>query len=272
MSDPYEFYSEVLNQLLTQRLLSKESRILVVAAGMSDCNTLQRCGFTNATLSNLNGELEVAYDTTFPWSRQDAENLSYSDGEFDWVIEHNGIHHCASPHRAVLEMCRVAKRGIVFFEPYDNLVTRIGVRLGFGQEFEHAAVYYSGGSKLGGLRNTEIPNYVYRWTRREIQKTVASYEPYGPHQFQFIHRMRVPWGQLRGRRNKLPFLMVCAAWPLLRLIDWLAPSQANSFAAVVLKPDLRRDVYPWLTPSETDRPTINSRWLEARYGPLPPAH
>ena len=64
------------------------------------------------------------------WSFQDAERLEFDDGEFNMVLVHSGLHHAQSPHRALLEMYRVARTGIVCFEPIDNPVTRLGVRLG----------------------------------------------------------------------------------------------------------------------------------------------
>jgi ubiquinone/menaquinone biosynthesis C-methylase UbiE len=44
---------------------------------------------------------------------QDAENLSYDDRAFDLVVVHAGLHPCYSPHRALLEMYRVARRCVV---------------------------------------------------------------------------------------------------------------------------------------------------------------
>ncbi len=268
MSD--SFYSEVLKGLMNKRELTPEHRVLVVAGGPHDRDVLNECGIKKATLSNLDVRMDSSLYTPFDWSHQDAEKLSYADGEFDWCIEHNGLHHCHSPHKALLEMCRVAKHGVLFFEPYDNLVTRIGVLLGAGQDFEHAAVYYND-CKFGGVKNTPIPNYIYRWTRREIKKTVLCDSPYGPHRFEFIHKTRIPWMALRGRKNKLPLVMTCAAWPFLAILSLIAPSQSNCFAAVILKPDLSRETFPWLSPSAKGLPTLNREWLTSRYGPLPPA-
>jgi ubiquinone/menaquinone biosynthesis C-methylase UbiE len=59
---------------------------------------------------NVSGGDEFA---PFSWSFQDAEQLSFEDEAFDYVFVHAGLHHCASPHRALLEMYRVARRGIM---------------------------------------------------------------------------------------------------------------------------------------------------------------
>ncbi len=261
------FYADVVRQLIQRGEMRSEDKVLVVAGGPLDRDVLKECGRTKATISNLDVRMDASLYEPFDWSHQDAEKLSYADGEFDWCIEHNGLHHCHSPHKALLEMCRVAKKGVVFFEPYDNLMTRIGVFFGVGQDFEHAAVYYNN-CKYGGVRNTPIPNYIYRWTRQEIKKTVLCNHPYGPHRFEFVHKIRIPWVALRGRKNKLPLLMACAAWPFLAILSWIAPSQSNCFAAVIFNPDLSRETFPWLTPSANGLPTLNSKWLEERYGPI----
>jgi len=43
----------------------------------------------------------------------DAQNLSFDDNSFDWVIETGALHHMPSPLRAVAEMTRVAKTGVM---------------------------------------------------------------------------------------------------------------------------------------------------------------
>ena len=194
------FYRDVLLRLIESRQLNLDERILVVCGGTTDAAILKSLGFTNVTISNLDVRLNGDEFAPYSWSFQDAESTTYADGEFDFVVVHSGLHHCYSPHRAILEMYRVARKGIVLFEPYDNWTTRLGVRLGFGQEYEHAAVYYNG-MEFGGVRNSAIPNYVYRVTRREIEKTILCGNPCSRPGFRYLHQLRVPWGQLRGRRN-----------------------------------------------------------------------
>ena len=38
-------------------------------------------------------------------------SFGFEDGAFDFVVVHQGLHHCHSPHRGLLEMYRVARRG-----------------------------------------------------------------------------------------------------------------------------------------------------------------
>jgi SAM-dependent methyltransferase len=258
------FYAEVFNRLITEGVIARDSRVLVCCGGDYDRDMLQSCGLTNVVISNLDERIIPDRFAPYEWSYQDAENLTFEDGSFDFVSVHSGLHHCHSPHRAILEMYRVARKGVLLFEPYDNLVTRVGVALGIGQDFEHAAVFHND-MKYGGVKNSEIPNYVYRLTRREIVKTITCHAPYGEHTFRFFHKLRVPWPQLTTRKNKIPMLMAAAAWPFLKLMELIAPSQMNCFGAAILKPDLKKEHYPWITVDEQEKVRLNREWVSALY-------
>jgi hypothetical protein len=160
-------------------------------------------------------------------------------------------------------MYDAARVGCLLFEPYDNLVTRLGVALGIGQKHELAAVYFND-SVFGGVANTAVPNYVYRWTRREIIKTINSHAPYGRHRFKFYHRLRIPWGALKGRRNKIYIAAALLALPVLKILGWLFPRQTNNFAAVVLKPARAEDTFPWLM-KDAGEYHLNKSWLARKY-------
>jgi ubiquinone/menaquinone biosynthesis C-methylase UbiE len=47
--------------------------------------------------------------------------MAFDDNSFDFAIVHNGLHHCYSPHRGLLELYRVSRQGILVFEPRDTL-------------------------------------------------------------------------------------------------------------------------------------------------------
>lgn len=258
------FYSEILSDLIRKGIMKPTDKILVCCGGEQDKVSLEAAGLVNVVISNLDSRMAGTEYSPYGWSFQDVEKLGYADGEFDFCVEQNGLHHCHSPHRGLLEMHRVARKGVVFLEPYDNAVTRLGVKLGFGQEFEHAAVFFND-LKFGGVANSEIPNFIYRWTRREIVKTIICNAPYGPPKIHCIHKMRIPWGQLRGRKNPLFLWAVRLALPLIWMLERLAPAQCNCFGVVSLKPDLARETYPWLLPDPVRGVKLNSQWLRDRY-------
>src|SRR5438309_2064841 len=158
-----DFYETTLQWLLDKGVFSPEARVLVVCGGHFDKEALLKEGFTDVTISNLDLPKNGNEFSPFRSSNLDAEKLDLLDEEYDFCIAHNGLHHCASPHRALLEMYRVAKKGVLVFEPRDTLLVRLGIRFNFGQEYETAAVQ-GDGLAFGGVRNSGIPNYVYRWT------------------------------------------------------------------------------------------------------------
>jgi len=259
------FYAAVIETLLKKHILEREMKILIVCGGDTDKNVLYKSGFQCVVVSNLDTRMTENEFFPFEWSFQDAENLTFADGSFDFCIVHSGLHHCYSPHRALLEMYRVAHKGILLFEPYDNLLTRLGLRLHIGQEYEHAAVFYNA-CAYGGVKNSWIPNYVYRWTEEEITKTITAAAPYAQHRFQFIYETRIPWQQLKGRKKKLAFYLVALSMPILKALCLLFPKQSNNFAAVILKPDLPRDLHPWFL-WEENQLKLNETWLNEKYKP-----
>ncbi|MFM8458135.1 MAG: class I SAM-dependent methyltransferase [Chthoniobacterales bacterium] len=247
------FYADVLRAALRDGTLRQDDRVLVVCGGPRDEASLREVGLSNFELSNIGGNVEV-----------DVENLSYSDGSFDAVIVHSGLHHCASPHRGLLEMYRVAKKCVILFEPADNFITRLGRRLGIGQTYEFAAVQ---GNRLecGGWRNTPVPNWVYRFTASEIRQTINCAAPFGPHRFRFHYRTRIPWRQLGARRNKLPLFMASVAAPLLRTLDVFGSVTSNNLAGVVVKPNLPEAKFPWVQQLGQEW-KADPAWFRAKFG------
>jgi|694.fasta_scaffold24616_7 SAM-dependent methyltransferase len=249
-SDP--FYVEVLQEAQRGGALRARDKILVVCGGLKDEASLREAGFTSFTVSNISGDNAI-----------DVENLAYPDDSFDAAIVHSGLHHCASPHRGLLEMHRIAKRCVILFEPADSLVTRLGQKLGIGQTYEFAAVA-DNGLHSAGWRNTSVPNWVYRFTASEIRQTINCAAPFGPHRFRFHYRTRIPWTQLRMRRNKLPLALAGLAAPFLRLLDAIGPVFSNNIAAVITKPDLPAQAFPWLEWKD-GRYQASANWFTGRF-------
>ena len=112
----YHFAKSVLEQLLKEGVLHLEVSILAVCADDSEKELFSALEFTNVTLSGLyEGDAEGTL-APFAWSVQDAQNLTFEDASFDFCFVSDGIHHCASPHRAILEMYRVSREGILVFD------------------------------------------------------------------------------------------------------------------------------------------------------------
>jgi len=233
MTERLGFYERVLRDLLERRLVQRDWRVLVVAGGDLDRHAFAAAGFGDVTVTNLSGDQDEV---------QDAEQLTYDDDAFDFAVISAGLHHCASPHRALLELYRVARRGLLALEARDSALMRLAQRLGAVDEYELTAVA-DNDFAAGGVRNTPVPNYVYRWTEREVEKTIASAHPQRRHRFVFFREFELPGsvldlgGRSRWRLAETP----------VRLVTKAFPKQANLFAFAVF----RGEVQPWMSDDET---------------------
>ena len=76
------------------------------------------------------------FDATFIVA--DAEDLALADRSFDIAAVHDGLHHLDNPARAIREMARVARRGVLILDPAQAALTKLAVRLGVAVEVEEA--------------------------------------------------------------------------------------------------------------------------------------
>lgn len=233
------FYRDAIGRWLPDRRAS----ILVAAGGVNDRDVFHDLGFTNVVVSNL-AERPPEGIAPYTWRREDLEALSCADGSFDYVVAHAGLHHCRSPHRGVLEMYRVARKALVAFDPPDNATVRLMQRLGLAQVYECAAVEDHGGC-AGGMNDSHVPNFIYRWTQREVEKTIRSYAPEARHTFRYAYAVDAPNPVFTGK-STLKTLAVRTLAPVFRLYGTLLRRQSNVFGFMVEKPEIPRDLHPWL--------------------------
>ena len=234
MNERQGFYRRVLRSLVAEGHVQTAWRVLVVAGGQNDREALEACGFTDVTITNL--------DPAAGEERQDAESLSYGDGAFDFAVISAGLHHCASPHRALLELYRVGRYGLLALEARDSLLMRAAQRFGVVDDYELTAVA-ANDFKSGGVRNTATPNYVYRWTEREVVKTISSGAPEARHRYVWFRELELHASVLEASgRGAWRY----AALPL-QAATKLFPRQANLFAFAVFRDGLQ----PWMRDAET---------------------
>ena len=218
--------------------------VLVLGGGQEDLDILTACGFKQMVMSNIDS----------PGLALDAENIALPDNSYPVVFAHAVLHHCRSPHKAIGEMVRVARQHVFFLEPNDSWAVRMLVRLGYSFPYELAAV--AAHEYLhGGMRDGPIPNYIYRWTGHEVEKSVASYHP----ERQFLVRAHPYWdfyvneyelvsrketrvaklAKIIGPRNLVGLLQLGQA-----VLNLLPPvrSQGNKFFCAISK----RELQPWI--------------------------
>ncbi|MFY9571667.1 MAG: methyltransferase domain-containing protein, partial [Blastocatellia bacterium] len=102
-NDAKHFYSSLLKKLSRSGLLSSEMSVLVICGTIKDKTVFTDLGFKNVTISNLDTRAPSDEFSPYTWSYQDAENLNFPDEHFDLIVVNAGLHHCHSPHRALLE-------------------------------------------------------------------------------------------------------------------------------------------------------------------------
>ena len=150
----------------------------MIGGSRQDVELLICAGFNDITLSNFQSQLEEDAHTNLSAKVKllacDAEQVDLPDGSFDCVFAHEVLHHCRSPHRALCEMLRVARKHVVVLEPNDSFSMRVLTWAGFSFPYEIFSVVYHGYER-GGVRDSCIPNFIYRWSANELRKTVSSY-------------------------------------------------------------------------------------------------
>jgi ubiquinone/menaquinone biosynthesis C-methylase UbiE len=225
------FYEQTVRRLLEEGVLSADDKVLIVCGGTFDAQAVQAAGLSNVLITNLDDRYN-GYCAPYDWDYADAEALKMADNSFDWVFEHAGLHHCASPHLALLEMMRVARKGVLAVESRDSALMRTAVRLNFTSEYEIESVVLDANG-TGGQRNTGVPNFVYRWTENEVRKTVESGFPGRINDIRYFYGLNVPMQRLSmasGFRQAAARILGVAA----RLAFKLMPKQGNQFAFAII--------------------------------------
>jgi|KBSMisStaDraftv2_1062788.scaffolds.fasta_scaffold95052_1 SAM-dependent methyltransferase len=249
------FYRETLEQ----RIAKRSSKVLVLAAGPRDKQVFDELGYTNVTFSNVDETYGGVTDfEPHAFSQQDAENLRLADGAFDFVVIHAALHHCHSPHKALLEMYRVARIGVLALEARDSALMRFLARRSMTETYEQRGVYFNGGT-YGGVRNGPIPNFVYRWTEREVEKTISAFAPHAAHVYSYHYGYDAP-AALLYPGSYARKAVLGTAYALYKCFAAVFPRQQNLFAFFVQKGPLQ----PWIV--ETDGGLrLNMDWGRSRF-------
>ena len=257
----HQFYKNIVEK----RISNKDATILICGGGLLDKDTFLNLGYTNVTLTNLDTRTSADKFSPYKWDYQDAQSLSYDDDTFDYVVIHAAIHHAPMPHKVLLEMYRVSKIGILAFEARDSLLMRIVTKLNLSQEYEHAAVFYNDCSH-GGVNNTQIPNYVFRWTEREIEKTIQSYNPISRHTFLYDYGSAYPCTPELELKNGLKVIILSLLKPLYIILSKIFYKQQNQFAFYISKITSESNLFPWLCKDKnTNNVKFNKAWAEKKY-------
>lgn len=148
-----------------------EDSVLVIGASQDDLDLLEQAGFRDITVSNVSPQLLADSESHLTLN---AESIDLPDDSFDIVFAHAVLHHCRSPHKGLCEMLRVARKQVLFVEPNDSFFMRLLTKAKLSFPYEIPAVVDNGFTS-GGVGDTQIPNFIYRWNSNEVCKTAFSY-------------------------------------------------------------------------------------------------
>lgn len=254
------FVKDLLGELLQDHSLDREDAIVCVCAGSAERDVFAELGFRNVTISNLDERMNTESFEPFAWSFQDAQQLTFEDGSFDVAFVADGLHHCSSPHRALTEMYRVARKSIIVVESRDSALMRMANVLGLSPEYELEAVI-DHRFKYGGVDNRPIPNFIFRWTEDEFEKTLNSFDPIGPRRCRYFYDLNLPYDAAGFKKSRVKHWVIRLAEIPLRIALRVFKKQCNTLAMVAAKPDR---LWPWLK-KESGRITFNRQYAEDRF-------
>ncbi len=248
MTDPSATtFAKLLREHLDAGVIRPDDSILVQFAGSFDEQVCASVGLTNCHFANIAphsqsvGEISEAVE-------MDAHKMPHETGSYDHVIGHSGLHHCSRPHEALHEMYRIARKTVLFVENQDSAMMRLATRAGVVGWHELPAVV-DGGYESGGVDGSGVPNFVYRWTRRDLRKAVACFDP----AYDVPVEVHTEWNLGTGRvasavlQRKLRLSDTSAEKVFIRsqqLFNKVAARQGNIFAATIRK-DLAR-LHSWM--------------------------
>lgn len=252
MADSNQIYRNILTELIQD----KSASILVIGAQLADRNAFYDAGFRNVLLTGFD-EREMAYEP-FKWVKENGMDLSFDAQTFDYVVTHAVLHHMSSPHRGLTEMYRVAKKGVLIFEARDSFLMQVAEKFGLTQKYEVGGCY-----PTSGVDGSNIPNYIYRWTEREIEKTINTYDPAYTHKFVYKYWSLYPDGPDLSNLKKI--LAKCLK-PFYFLFVSLFPKQQNGFAFLIDKVRTENSLKPWLfKDSASNKIEVNYDWIQTDY-------
>ncbi len=103
----------------------------------------------------------------------DSTSLPFPDNSFDIVSVHDGLHHLDNPKKAVKEMARLARKGVIIIEPAKTLITELSILLGVSLRYEGADFVYR-------FKKDELTSWLKEFGIKKV--LIKRYVMYYPHQ------------------------------------------------------------------------------------------
>lgn len=231
--DRWKFYKKKIVEHL-----NKESKILIISASPKEIAIFNKNNFKNYYVSYFDHDQKKEILTN---SAIDEKNLIQLDitknnfhlknEEFDYVVIHAVIHHLDKPHLGILNLYDFVSRGLIIIESNDSILMKICTKLKFVEEFEYSAI----SNNKGGLLNSGVPNYIYRWTEREIKKLIYSYKPNFQHDFIFDYNFDFDNQKLYEIGSLFKKILYKFSFIIVSIFNFILKNQGNNFFIFIKK-------------------------------------
>jgi len=135
----------------------------------TDANALFRLGATKVMCTDISDRLlKIGNDKGFikDYSAQNAENLTFTNDQFDFTLCKEAYHHFPRPQIALHEMLRVSKLGVILMEPLD---AKIEAKL-LNKLLPIIKRLLGRSPNKDGHSFEEVGNYVFSVSERELEK------------------------------------------------------------------------------------------------------
>ena len=237
------FVKRTFRHLFSQNVIAPTDSLIDIGGTDTDAAMLRGVGFDRISVININKVALPEHGHAVNFIVADFTEAKLGPNAFDIAFTSDCLHHCSAPHAALLAMYRVARKAVIVIESRDNALMRLAGRVGLAQIYELQKKNLEG---KGGVDFTAVPNFVYRWTESEFEKTIRSYDPTIQHEFFYRYEMSVPEGRLRKSRNPVVRSAGLAMRPMAKAMHMIVPRQCNTFAMIAVKDPERCALWPWL--------------------------
>ena len=247
---------EFVKRAIEKFIPDRDASLLVCGSAASERKIIAELGYRNAyfTGMDLREEVNSEISSTF----ENVESLSFAGDSFDYALIKDTVHHTSLPNKVLTELFRVSRKGFLVVEGRDSALMRIASRFGLTEQFEVA-----GNFEGHGVNGTDIPNFIFRWTEQEVEKTLKSFAPHFDHEVQYRYHSNYPDGHGFGLAGRIAIRILKPAYLIFTA---LFPKQQNLMAFFVRKPNAPDDLKPWLTlDPETNQIVVNRAWIKKSY-------
>jgi ubiquinone/menaquinone biosynthesis C-methylase UbiE len=135
----------------------------------ADANALINMGAKNVFCTDISDTLlKIGNENGFiqRYAAENAEQLSFNESEFDFILCKESYHHFPRPHIALHEMLRVCSKGVILIEPNDakidqkilNYIWTVFKKI-LGRDMN-----------ISGHDFEPVGNYVFSISQREMEK------------------------------------------------------------------------------------------------------